>query len=365
MKIAVYAIAKDEAKDAREWYKNVKDADGIYVMDGGSRDGTAQILSDLGCFVKIQPCVHPAYHLGVFRFDAARNLALDMVPQDVDICVAVDLDQRLSEGWRAALEAAWIDGATHGRFILHHSPEEEILYHHIHARQGAEWHGAVHEIVRFKQPEKHVLIDGLEMFHYPDTEKPRRHYSDLAKLSCDEEPDSYTARYFYARALYNEGKYEVAGREFVNLLSQRCGADDGIGPENHMKAWLYIADCREKLHDLDGARKAYIKAINTYPHLREPFFLYAMFLGRWDTADYAGIYLYAKHSLTINSKSAIYPTLTACFGYRPYDLVAMGAARLGRIDEAIACEKAALALAPEAERERLAKNIEKLEASRR
>src|SRR5258708_5207699 len=51
-----------------------------------------------------------------WRFDHARNAALDLVPDDVDVCVSLDLDTVLRPGWRAALEAAWAPGINRARY---------------------------------------------------------------------------------------------------------------------------------------------------------------------------------------------------------------------------------------------------------
>ena len=48
MKIYVYAIAKNEAKFARRWMGSMAEADGVYVLDTGSTDGTPDILRELG-----------------------------------------------------------------------------------------------------------------------------------------------------------------------------------------------------------------------------------------------------------------------------------------------------------------------------
>jgi len=324
MKIAAYAIAKNEAHNAREWYDNVRDADGVYVLDTGSGDGTVEKLRGLGCVVETRRGGRPAGELinlkpGLcrdnFRFDVARNTALAMVPDDVDVCVAVDLDQRLSDGWRDALEREWIPDATHGRFVIHWSPGEDLLYHHIHARRGAEWRGAVHEQVRFDRPAVHVMLNGLEMWHKPDTGKPRNYYLELAKIAAFEEPDSIPARFFYARALFNAGRYGDCRWEFRQFLKMK-----GLSGENVMKAWLYIAECDERIavrdkkpHEIAEVYADYRNAINAWPHIRDPFLAFAEFAGR--QGDFAAVYLYAKHSLTINNKSSAYGNPTACFGW--------------------------------------------------
>ena len=97
MKIAVYAIAKNEAKHVQRFMASTKGADGVFVLDTGSTDDTVKALIAAGAKVE-QRFVEP------WRFDTARNTALAMVPVDIDACVILDLDEVLVPGWRAALE---------------------------------------------------------------------------------------------------------------------------------------------------------------------------------------------------------------------------------------------------------------------
>ncbi len=47
MKIVVYAICKNEAGHAERWMASMAEADGVYVLDTGSTDGTAERLRAL------------------------------------------------------------------------------------------------------------------------------------------------------------------------------------------------------------------------------------------------------------------------------------------------------------------------------
>ena len=99
-KICVYAICKNEEKFVERWVNSVKEADEIYVLDTGSMDNTVEELKKRGVIVS-QKEINP------WRFDVARNLSLDMVPNDADICVCIDLDEVLEVGWRKKLEKIW------------------------------------------------------------------------------------------------------------------------------------------------------------------------------------------------------------------------------------------------------------------
>ena len=104
-KIVVYAISKNEEKHVKRWVESMKEADEIIVLDTGSTDKTVKLLKDLGVTVKSKK-IKP------FRFDIARNLSLDLVPKDTDICVCTDLDEVFLKGWRSSLEEVWQENTT-------------------------------------------------------------------------------------------------------------------------------------------------------------------------------------------------------------------------------------------------------------
>ncbi len=76
MKVAVYAIAKNESKHVARWLTSSLKADYHLIADTGSTDDTVAIAKSLGINV-IEIKVEP------WRFDTARNLSLDALPDDV------------------------------------------------------------------------------------------------------------------------------------------------------------------------------------------------------------------------------------------------------------------------------------------
>ena len=93
-RICVYAISKNEEHFAKTWMESMSEADQVIVLDTGSTDGTVEQLRACGAEV------HTA-HIEPWRFDTARNRSLSLVPEDVDICVCTDLDERFQPGWRS------------------------------------------------------------------------------------------------------------------------------------------------------------------------------------------------------------------------------------------------------------------------
>ena len=90
-RICVYAISKNEERFVKTWAESMSEADKMIVLDTGSTDGTVEQLRACGAEV------HTA-HIDPWRFDTARNRSLALVPEDYDICVCTDLDERFHPG---------------------------------------------------------------------------------------------------------------------------------------------------------------------------------------------------------------------------------------------------------------------------
>ncbi len=99
-KICVYVICKNEEQFVDRWMDAVSEADMVIVTDTGSNDNIVQKLRERGAVVYNET-------ISPWRFDAARNIAMDHIPENVDICVSNDLDEVFEKGWRQELENAW------------------------------------------------------------------------------------------------------------------------------------------------------------------------------------------------------------------------------------------------------------------
>jgi glycosyltransferase involved in cell wall biosynthesis len=178
MKIAAYFIFKDEMSNARELAQCLKEADAVFALDTGSSDGTAEILREEGVQVYDWPTVQDLSAPNAFRFDEARNRLLEYIPEDFDVCAAIDCDERFRPGWRDAIERGWTAEGTHGRYrynlfdvdgqLLRYS-----LYDRIHARKGARWIHAAHETVTFDREPVHVYLPDLTLDHKRNWDTPR------------------------------------------------------------------------------------------------------------------------------------------------------------------------------------------------
>ena len=138
MRIAVYAICKNESQFVDRWMDSMSEADQVVVLDTGSTDDTVERLKKRGAQVTVE-LISP------WRFDVARNRSLDLVSEDTDICVCTDLDEVFHPGWRATLERAWQPGAGQAtyRYTWSFNPDgsEGVVfwYEKAHARYGYGW----------------------------------------------------------------------------------------------------------------------------------------------------------------------------------------------------------------------------------
>jgi glycosyltransferase involved in cell wall biosynthesis len=154
MQTAIYTIAKNEAHNVAAF---MKAADGapVYVLDTGSTDDTVNLLKQHGANVE-QQVITP------WRFDTARNVALEMVPSNTDVCVSLDMDEVIEQGWQIKLKEQWHGNIGNYKYIAEWKDEAKTIpavtapRTRLHARQGFEWHRKIHEVIR---PLPHVQLN--------------------------------------------------------------------------------------------------------------------------------------------------------------------------------------------------------------
>jgi hypothetical protein len=243
MKVAVYAIAKNEERFAARWAEACGDADYRIVLDTGSSDRTVEILRSKGVQV-ISASVEP------WRFDDARNLALSRVPDDADVCVSLDLDEVLwPESWRASLEAAWwpetsrLDYPDIRAWNPDGSPQRALRGFKIHSRHGYAWRYAIHEVLVPTGKESVRHTDLFQIHHHPDPGKSRAYYSRMLESLVQAEPEEPHYRYYWAQELIRGGRIEESIRQLDRFLGLgACGQALWASNAFRLKAW-----CKHRL----------------------------------------------------------------------------------------------------------------------
>ena len=244
MKIIIYAICKNEARFAERFMASGAGADGVYVLDTGSTDGTPELLRELGAHVETA-IIDP------WRFDAARNASLEMLPEDADVCVCLDLDEVLNDGWREALEATWTPGTTRARYtyVWSHRPDggDGVVFYadKIHARHGYRWTHPVHEVLTPDRAESCITVPALRVEHWPDSSKSRGQYLPLLELSAAEDPDDDRNMHYLGREYMFHGRWGDAMATLMRHLSMPTAT----WAAERAASMRYIARCCDALGD--------------------------------------------------------------------------------------------------------------------
>lgn len=343
MKIWIYAISKNERKHVDRFMASCAGADGVSVLDTGSEDGTPERLRELGADVG-RLVIKP------WRFDAARNAALELVPEDVDVCVALDLDEVLAPGWRETIEAAWSEGTTRGRYLYVWSHDmsggDGVTFwaDKIHARHGYHWQYPVHEVLRADWPETQRVIPGLRIDHWPDDTKSRGSYLPLLELAVSEDPANDRHMHYLGREYFFHREYGRA----IETLVRHIHMPTASWAAERAQSMLYIGRCFESLGDDWEAAQWYIRAVGEDTERREA--RYALARLKYRTQDWRACLDWAKRTLEVRERDLSYMTEPEAWGAEPYDLAAIACWHLDMLEDAETYAETALTLAPEDER---------------
>jgi glycosyltransferase involved in cell wall biosynthesis len=345
-KITVYAISKNEEKYVDKFMRSVQEADEVIILDTGSTDKTVELFKAWGATVhetKFEPwATLDEYDLLVaegkkpFRFDTARNMVLDLVPENTDICVSLDIDEVLPADWRTKLEAAWTGDTNRVRYLFgwkmdkQDKPEIFFTYAKIHSRQGYEWRYPAHEYL-FPKPSTVEHVKHLPDFtvkHYPDSTKCRSYYIHLLKLGVRENPESERAAYYYGRELVFTGEPEkgIAELKRYLLLPKATWA------EERAKVCKFIANAYDALNKHDLVISWLLHGVAEQPAIRDNWVTLAETY--YALKDYLGCYYAIRQALKIKECRAGHATHAKCWGYFPHELASVCAFQLGLKEQA-------------------------------
>lgn len=337
MKVAVYAICKNEEKFVSRWMESMREADGIYVTDTGSTDKTVALLQEYGA------TVHTAV-ITPWRFDKARNISLAFVPEDYDICVCTDLDEVFEPGWRAALEAVWKkDKTTRARYPYTWSFNEDgtpgvsFYIEKIHTRHGFQWIHPVHEVLQYtgNAPDSYVTADGIQLNHYPDNTKSRSQYLPLLELSVQEQPEDDRNMHYLGREYLFYGRWE----DCIRTLKRHLALKSATWLDERAASMRYIARAYQAMGDRNNAAIWLYRAIAEAPYLREGY-AEAAFLF-YETGNWQGAYFMVCEALKITERPTSYINEGFCWDSTLYDIGAVAAYHLTLYREAFSlCEEA-------------------------
>jgi glycosyltransferase involved in cell wall biosynthesis len=238
VKIAVYTILKNEAKNIKGWLNSARGADYIVACDTGSGDESTGLLD-----ADWEAHVH---HISIdpWRFDDAHNAALALVPADADVCIPLHLDERLEPGWRELIEAAWLPGTTKLFYTYQFDENYSFLQNRIHARHGYRWKYPDHEGVYpyGNTPEVSVTVAALRIVQRQDRSKDRSGILERLRWGLAEYPNDPRMLHYLGRELMYRGEWREAVQHLEHYL--RLPA---LFPLERAKTAQYLAECWNRL----------------------------------------------------------------------------------------------------------------------
>mgnify|MGYP003343702071 FL=1 len=343
MKIAVYAISKNEEQFVKRFCESAKEADLIVIADTGSTDKTVELAKECGATV-YDICITP------WRFDKARDAALALLPRDIDVCVSLDLDEVLQPGWRQEIERLWQPDTTRMGYKFDWGHGKVFYSTKLHSRSGYHWHHPCHEYIRAdaRTNEKFVWSDMLMVRHFPDETKSRGQYMDLLEMSVKEDPLCPRNAFYYARELTYYSKWEEA----IVALKKYLDMPEASWKNERAYAMRLIGDSYDALGQ-DGM-EWYRKGVAEDPTVRETWIALSSAASRRKL--WAESYGAAVSALAITETNYSYTATPDSFSAKPYDLAALSAYYLGLKEEALKYGLKAVELEPT--NERLTKNLE-------
>lgn len=343
-KVCVYTICKNEEKFVDRWIDSMKEADEIYVLDTGSTDNSIKKLKKRGVHVK-KEIINP------WRFDTARNISLDMVPKDTDICVCTDLDEVFIKGWRKKLEDVWNKDSNRCRYTYNWSldeknnPKVSFLYEKIHSRNDYKWIHPVHEILEYESENENVVInEDIILNHYPDNTKSRSSYLPLLELSVKENPENDRNMHYLGREYMYYGKWN----ESIDTLIKHLNLKTATWKDERCASMRFIARCYTNLKRYDEAKMWLDKAINEAPYLRDPYVERALL--EYQLENYDEVIKYCELALKITTHEKTYINEVFSYDHTIYDLLSIAYFYKDNIPLALKNINTALEISPNEER---------------
>jgi hypothetical protein len=215
-----------------------------------------------------------------WRFDSARNTALNLVPTAVDLCVTIDMDEVPDPDFWDKLRKQWKKGSNRGWIYM--DTGTVWTSDRIHARHGFHWKYPIHEVTAPSMGTKVVscAIDAT-IRHKPDNNKSRAQYLTMLEQAVESEPDQRMLVY-----LVREYGYHKRYEDVIRVAQE---VEEGWDVERS-SAWRNAGDACFHLGRKEEALTWYEAAAKTLPKEPEPWVAlaqYHYFEKNWQECIYA------------------------------------------------------------------------------
>jgi len=341
-KVCVYCIAKNEEAFVERFMAQARHADLVVVGDTGSTDGTVEAFRRCGAVVH-NITVSP------WRFDAARNQVIDLIPAEYDCLFSIDVDETLeTPDWKEKVLQAWV-GNNRVRYWYSWSlkpdgtPDRRFVYDKIHSRDFR-WVSPVHEVLELAPGgvEKGGFAE-IELYHRPDCSKSRGSYLGLLEIAVKERPHDDRILHYYGRELYFVGR----NAEAILVLLKHSELEHAWAAERAASCRM-AGECSTRLGRIDEAEWFYTKGVSICPGEREPLVALAKFY--LSKGAYEKCYRTAMAAVNIPPVHDHYLVDPYAHNEGPYDLAGVSAWWAGNKEEGQRLMEQAASLNPKDQR---------------
>ena len=284
-----------------------------------------------------------------WRFDTARNMALEMIPDDYDICISLDLDEVLLDGWKKELLSIWQDDLTRLHYtynwlIIDDVPKITFYSDKIHKRKNARWKNPVHEIVTFLEPEVISTTEKIVVNHYPDKTKSRSSYLPLLELAVSEDPQNDRNMHYLGREYMYYGEWNKA----IDTLIKHLHLKKATWKDERCASMRFISRCYQHLLRYDEAEMWLLKAIKEAPYLRDGYVELALLY--YSLKQYKEVIKYGQKALKITYNPKTYINESFSYDETIYDILSIAYYYENDLPKAIRYVKKAIKINPNDER---------------
>ena len=245
MRVAVYSVTLNNEKQIRRWRESTRAADYWGIFDLGSSDRTTDIALELGCGVcsisQANANYSSLFKKGL-RFDEAWNTAFSSVSIEYDYCIALKMNETISQGWREEIEKAHLEHTN------------RIEYEHVDVNKKIRIDDKIHSINYFswKRPidsklcclttevrkKCNILISEKEKWDIDIDRLP------LLELSFNENSNSPDVCLSYAKELFLKERTEDSlfyFKKYIDFKDQ--------DPEERADAMRFISELEPEFKD--------------------------------------------------------------------------------------------------------------------
>lgn len=228
--LTVYGICKNEKQNVEKYLKSFARADYVCLLDTGSTDGTWELLTEMR---KTYPNLIIAQkEIKPWRFDAARNESMTLIPPETTMFFMADLDEVIKEeDWPQKVKEAWQPLFSRGQYTYNRDIDKDgniikaIQEYRIHSKDWYKWINIVHEALINHAGQKQFLIDvttpvDIIVWHYP-TKQGKTNYVELCEEDLKENPEDWVMHLQLAIEYEVREELEKAVNHFNFIISQK------------------------------------------------------------------------------------------------------------------------------------------------